>query len=246
VTATILVTGSSRGIGRAIALRAAADGYDVVVHCRSRREEADAVATQIRESGRAARVLQFDVADRAACAQVLNADVAANGAYYGVVCNAGVTADAAFPAMTDAQWDGVLRTNLDAFYNVLFPIVMPMVRRRAPGRIITLASVSGIIGNRGQVNYSAAKSGIIGATKALAVELAKRQITVNCIAPGLIETDMVAERVDGHVPMEEMLKLIPAQRVGTVDEVAAVAAFLWSAGAAYVTRQVIAVNGGMC
>lgn len=246
MTATILVTGSSRGIGRAIALRAAADGYDVVVHCRSRREEADAVATQIRESGRAARVLQFDVADRAACAQVLNADVAANGAYYGVVCNAGVTADAAFPAMTEAQWDGVLRTNLDAFYNVLFPIVMPMVRRRAPGRIITLASVSGIIGNRGQVNYSAAKSGIIGATKALAVELAKRQITVNCIAPGLIETDMVAERVDGHVPMEEMLKLIPAQRVGTVDEVAAVAAFLWSAGAAYVTRQVIAVNGGMC
>lgn len=246
MTATILVTGSSRGIGRAIALRAAADGYDVVVHCRSRRDEAEAVAMQVREAGRAARVLQFDVADRAACAEALNADVAANGAYYGVVCNAGITADAAFPAMTEAQWDGVLRTNLDAFYNVLFPLVMPMVRRRAPGRIITLASVSGLIGNRGQVNYSAAKSGIIGATKALAIELAKRQITVNCIAPGLIETDMVADLADGHLPMEDMLKMIPAQRVGTADEVAAVASFLWSAGAAYVTRQVIAVNGGMC
>ena len=242
MTATILVTGSSRGIGRAIALRAAVDGYDVVVHCRSQREEADAVATRIREMGRGARVLQFDVTDRAACAQALSADIAAHGAYYGVVCNAGITADAAFPAMTEEQWDGVLRTNLDAFYNVLFPVTMPMVRRRAPGRIITLASVSGLIGNRGQVNYSAAKAGIIGATKALAVELAKRQITVNCIAPGLIETDMV----DEHLPLADMLKLIPAQRVGSVDEVAAVAAFLWSAGAAYVTRQVIAVNGGMC
>ena len=242
MTDTILVTGSSRGIGRAIALRAAADGYDVVVHCRSKRDEADAVATQIGEAGRAARVLQFDVTDRAACAAALGADIAAHGAYYGVVCNAGITADAAFPAMTSQQWDGVLRTNLDAFYNVLFPVVMPMVRRRAPGRIITLASVSGIVGNRGQVNYSAAKAGIIGATKALAVELAKRQITVNCIAPGLIETDMV----DEQVPLEDMLKLIPAQRVGSVAEVAAVAAFLWSSGAAYVTRQVIAVNGGMC
>jgi 3-oxoacyl-[acyl-carrier protein] reductase len=242
VTATILVTGSSRGIGRAIALKAAQDGYDVVVHCRSRRDEAEAVATQVRDAGRAARVLQFDVADRAACAAALNADVMANGAYYGVVCNAGITADAAFPAMTEAQWDGVLRTNLDAFYNVLFPIVMPMVRRRAAGRIITMASVSGLIGNRGQVNYSAAKSGIIGATKALAVELAKRQITVNCIAPGLIETDMV----EAHLPLEEMLKMVPAQRVGTAAEVAAVASFLWSPGAAYVTRQVIAVNGGMC
>jgi 3-oxoacyl-[acyl-carrier protein] reductase len=242
MTSSILVTGSSRGIGRAIALRAAADGYDVVVHCRSRRDEAEAVAAQIRESARAARVLQFDVADRAACAQVLSADVAAHGAYYAVVCNAGATADAAFPAMTEAQWDGVLSTNLDAFYNVLFPIVMPMVRRRAPGRIITLASVSGLVGNRGQVNYSAAKAGIIGATKALAVELAKRQITVNCIAPGLIETDML----DGHVPMEELLKAIPAQRAGSAEEVAAVASFLWSPGASYVTRQVIAVNGGLC
>jgi 3-oxoacyl-[acyl-carrier protein] reductase len=242
MSSTVLITGSSRGIGAAIALRLAADGYDIVVHCRSRRDEAEAIANSIRELGRQARVLQFDVADRAACAKVLADDVAAHGAYYGVVCNAGMHSDAAFPAMTEEQWDGVVRTNLDAFFNVLQPLTMPLVRRRAPGRIVTLASVSGIVGNRGQVNYSAAKAGVIGATKALAVELAKRQITVNCVAPGLITTDMI----DEHVPMEEILKAIPAQRAGTPEEVAAVVSFLMSEGAAYITRQVIAVNGGLC
>jgi 3-oxoacyl-[acyl-carrier protein] reductase len=242
MTESILVTGSSRGIGRAIALRAAAAGFDVVVHCRSRRDEADAVVGEIQALGRQSRVLQFDVADRAACSQALAADVNAHGAYYGVVCNAGIHADAAFPAMTEEQWDGVIRTNLDAFYNVLQPLIMPMVRRRAPGRIVTLASVSGLVGNRGQVNYSAAKAGVIGATKALAVELAKRQITVNCVAPGLIGTEMV----DEHVPMEEILKAIPAQRAGTAEEVAAAVVFLLSQEASYITRQVLSVNGGLC
>ena len=239
---SVFVTGSSRGIGRAIALRCAADGYDVVVHCRSRREEADAVAAEIRASGKQSRVLQFDVADREACRQALMDDIGAHGNYYGVVCNAGLTADAVFPAMSEEQWDGVLQANLGAFYNVLHPLVMPLVRRRAPGRIVTLASVSGLIGNRGQVNYSAAKAGVIGATKALAIELASRRITVNCVAPGLIATDMV----DAHVPTEEILKAIPLQRAGTAEEVAAVVSFLLSEGAAYVTRQVIAVNGGLC
>ena len=242
MSGTVLVTGSSRGIGRAIAQRLARDGYDLVVHCRARRAEADAVAAEAVALGRSARVLQFDVADRETCVAQLTQDVEAHGAYYGVVCNAGLSYDTAFPAMTGEQWDSVIRGNLDSFYNVLQPLIMPMVRRRAPGRIVTLSSVSGLIGNRGQVNYSAAKAGVIGATKALAIELAKRQITVNCVAPGLIDTDMA----QGDVPVEEILKMIPMQRTGTADEVAGVVAFLMSKDAAYVTRQVIAVNGGLC
>jgi len=237
---SVLVTGSSRGIGKAIALRLARDGYDVVLHCRSQREEADAVAREIEAMGRAARVLQFDIGDRAATAAALEADIEAHGCYYGVVCNAGVARDNAFPAMSGEDWDIVLQTNLDGFYNVLNPLVMPLVQRRKPGRIVTLASVSGLVGNRGQVNYSAAKAGIIGATKALALELAKRAITVNCVAPGLIETDMTSE-----VPMEEALKMIPARRIGKPEEVAAAVSFLIGEEAGYITRQVISVNGGL-
>ncbi len=184
MTDSILVTGSSRGIGRAIALRLARSGHDIALHCRSRRDEAQAVQAEILALGRQARVLQFDVADRDACRQALEADIDAHGAYYGVVCNAGLTRDGAFPALSEDDWDQVLRTNLDGFYNVLHPVTMPMVRRRKPGRIVCITSVSGLIGNRGQVNYSASKAGVIGAAKALAIELGKRRITVNCVAPG--------------------------------------------------------------
>ncbi|URL57436.1 3-oxoacyl-ACP reductase FabG [Luteibacter flocculans] len=242
MTDTVLVTGSSRGIGRAIALNLADAGYDLVVHCRSRRDEAEAVVAEIVAKGRAARIVQFDVADRAATAAALEADVATHGAYYGVVCNAGLTRDGAFPALSGDDWDQVLRTNLDGFYNVLHPLVMPMIRRRAVGRIVCITSVSGLVGNRGQVNYSASKAGVIGAAKALAVELAKRKITVNCVAPGLIDTDML----EPEVPVEHILKAIPMERTGTPEEVAAAVRFLLSAEAGYITRQVLAVNGGLC
>ncbi|NID15356.1 3-oxoacyl-ACP reductase FabG [Luteibacter yeojuensis] len=242
MTDTVLVTGSSRGIGRAIALNLADAGYDLVVHCRSRREEAEAVQAEVAARGRNARIVQFDISDRAASAAALDADVAAHGAYYGVVCNAGLTRDGAFPGLTSEDWDQVLRTNLDGFYNVLHPLVMPMIRRRAAGRIVCITSVSGLVGNRGQVNYSASKAGVIGAAKALAVELAKRKITVNCVAPGLIDTDML----EPEVPVEQILKAIPMERTGTPEEVAAAVRFLMSPEAGYITRQVLAVNGGLC
>lgn len=239
---TVLITGSSRGIGKAIALNLAKQGYDIVVHCRSRIEEAEEVAQAVRSLGQNARVLQFDVADREKVRSILETDVEENGAYYGVVLNAGLTRDNAFPALTDNDWDSVLRTNLDGFYNVLHPIMMPMIRRRKAGRIVCITSVSGLIGNRGQVNYSASKAGIIGAAKALAIELAKRKITVNCVAPGLIDTDIL----DENVPIDEILKMIPAQRMGDPEEVAHAVQFLMDEKAGYITRQVISVNGGLC
>ena len=226
-----LVTGSSRGIGRAIALRLAKDGFAVTAHCRSGIAEARQVSSS---------VLQFDVRDRAAAKAALEADVAKNGAYYAVVINAGIARDNTFAALSDEDWDEVLDTSLDGFYNVMRPLVMPMVRARSGGRVVVLSSVSGVMGNRGQVNYSAAKAGLAGATKALAVELASRKITVNCVAPGPIATEMIAD-----APMEEMLKMVPLGRVGTPEEVAATVAFLLSDDAAYITRQVIGVNGGM-
>jgi 3-oxoacyl-[acyl-carrier protein] reductase len=240
VADTILVTGSSRGIGRAIALRLAKAGFALVIHGRSSSPALDATLADLTGAGAPARMLHFDVTDRARAAAALSADIEAYGAYYGVVCNAGIARDGAFPALTGEDWDQVLDTNLNGFYNVLQPVIMPMIRRRQPGRVITLSSVSGVAGNRGQVNYSAAKAGIIGATKALAVELASRQITVNCVAPGLIRTDMIAT-----APVEEALKMIPAGRVGEPEEVAGVVAFLMSREADYITRQVIGVNGGM-
>lgn len=239
-TRRVLITGSSRGIGLAIALRLARDGFAVTIHCRSTRNEAEAVAAGIANSGGTASVLQFDVRDRNAARMTLEEDVLEHGAYYGIVCNAGITHDNAFPALTEEDWDAVIDTSLDGFYNVLHPLTMPMVRSKRGGRIVTLASVSGVVGNRGQVNYSAAKAGLIGATKALAVELASRRITVNCVAPGLIETDMTTD-----LPINEVLKTIPMNRLGQPDEVAAAVSFLMSDEASYITRQVIGVNGGI-
>jgi len=237
---TILVTGSSRGIGRAIAMRLSEDGYGVVLHCRSRREAADEALAEIQQRNGVGRILQFDVADREDTARALKDDIAEYGAYYGVVCNAGLSRDNAFPALSAEDWDTVIQTNLDGFYNVLHPLIMPMVHRKKPGRIISLSSVSGLIGNRGQVNYSAAKAGVIGATKALAIELAKRRITVNCVAPGLISTDMLEDMI-----VDEALKMVPMRRMGEPEEVAALVSFLCSDQAGYITRQVISINGGM-
>ncbi|MBV8653210.1 MAG: 3-oxoacyl-ACP reductase FabG, partial [Alphaproteobacteria bacterium] len=187
---TVLVTGASKGIGRSIAERLAADGFGIVVHYASDHDGAAATLAAIEAKGGTGRLLRFDLADRAGCRAALEADLGAHGSYYGVVLNAGINRDNAFPALEDEDWDRVLDVDLGGFYNVLRPVVMPMVQARRGGRIVALSSVAGLVGNRGQVNYSAAKAGIIGAVKALAVELAKRNITVNCVAPGVIETQM--------------------------------------------------------
>ena len=236
----VLVTGASRGIGRAIALTLARAGFAIVINYRERRDAAEQTRARISDAGGDATFLAFDVADRAACKKALESDLAAHGSYFGVVCNAGIHADAPFPGLTDQAWDRVLRTNLDGFYNVLRPLVMPMVRARSGGRIVTITSASGMVGNRGQVNYSASKAGLIGATRSLALELAKRKITVNGVAPGLIDTDMTA-----GLPVDQIVKLIPMRRLGTPEDVAGVVGFLFSDEAAYVTGQVIAVNGGL-
>lgn len=239
----VLVTGSSRGIGKAVALRLAKDGFAIVTHAVKNAVAARETAAACAEiSGHPAQpALVFDLADRAAVAAALEADMAANGPYFGIVANAGVNADAPFPILEGEAWDKVIGTDLTGLYNVLKPVVMPMISNRIRGRIVALSSVSGIAGNRGQVNYSAAKAGIVGAVKALAVELAKRGITVNAVAPGVIETEMAAS-IEFQ---DEVKKAIPMRRFGTPEEVAGVVAFLFREEAAYVTRQVISVNGGL-
>jgi len=238
---SILVTGASSGIGKATAIRLASDGYEVAIHYGKNLQGAEQTRDTIVAASGRCRILSFDVSDTEETRSAIEADMAEHGAYYGVISNAGITRDNAFPMLAEEDWHQVIDVNLNGLYNVLHPVVLPMLRRRKPGRIVTISSVSGIMGNRGQVNYAASKAGIIGATKALAVELGKRQITVNCVAPGLIESDM-----SDALPLEQMLEAIPLRRVGQPHEVAALVAFLCSADAAYITRQVISPNGGLC
>lgn len=235
-----LVTGASGSIGRAIALRLAADGFRVALHCRSRLAEAERVRAEILQLGAEADILCFDVTDRETARACLEDTVERQGAFYGVVCNAGIHHDNAFPGLTPEEWDSVIDTSLSGFYNVLQPLIIPMARQRRGGRIVCISSVSGVVGNRGQVNYSAAKAGLIGAAKALAVELASRGITVNSIAPGLITSEMLEPEVIDHA-----LQAIPMGRVGVPEDVASLVGFLFSDAANYITRQVIGVNGGM-
>lgn len=235
----VLVTGASGGIGKAVAIACARAGYYVIAHYNHSKESAEDTISKICSEGGQGELIQFDVTDRTECRQKLEALTEKQGALWGVVSNAGITHDNTFAGLSGEEWDAVVHTNLDSFYNVVQPLVLPMCRKKA-GRIITVSSISGIMGNRGQVNYSASKAGLIGAAKALAVELASRHITVNAIAPGVIETDMIKD-----IPLDAVLPSIPMKRLGKPEEVASLAVFLLSEQAGYITRQVISVNGGM-
>lgn len=236
---TVLITGASRGIGKETALYLAKHGYSLVLHCNKNIQKLEEVQKEITQLGSESRLIQFDISDRKACNEKLLKDVEENGTYYGIVLNAGIAKDNPFPGMEDSDWDEVINTNLNGFYNVLRPVILSMIQNRK-GRIIALSSVSGLAGNRGQVNYSASKAGIIGAVKALSLEVAKRKITVNCVAPGIIETDMTT-----GLPDEMIKEYVPMKRAGSAKEVASLINYLMSEDASYITGQVISVNGGM-
>lgn len=234
----VLITGSSRGIGRETALYLAAQGYDIVLHCSKNPERLKDLEAEIAKQGVNVRSLAFDISNLEESENILKEDIEKHGIYYGIVLNAGIAKDNPFPAMENDEWYSVINTNLNGFYNVLKPLIMSLIQARK-GRIIVMSSISGEAGNRGQVNYSASKAGLIGAAKALSLELAKRKITVNCIAPGIIDTDMTAD-LD-----ESIVKQIPMKRMGEAKEVASLVNYLLSEDASYITGQVISVNGGL-
>lgn len=234
-----LVTGGSGGIGAAICRRLATDGHHVIVHANRSLDKAEAVVATIRQAGGSADAIAFDVTDRTATAAALE-KLLENGAIQILINNAGIHADAVFPGMSGAQWDSVIAVSLNGFYNVTQPLSMPMIRTRW-GRIVTITSVAGLAGNRGQVNYSAAKGALHAASKSLALELASRGITVNAVAPGIITTDMS----DGAFDADAIKQLVPMKRAGQPEEVADLVAFLASDRAAYISGQVISINGGM-
>ena len=242
MTRSVLVTGSSRGIGRAIALQLATQGFDVVLHCRSQRASAEQVREQIAGQGQSGRILQFDIADRQVAGEGIAADIEAHGAYYGVVCNAGVTADNAFPSISPEQWDRVISVNLKSCFNLTKAVMRTMLKARS-GSIVNISSVVGVQGNAGQANYAASKAGILGFTKSVALELGSRNIRCNAIAPGFIETEMTA-KLDADT-VQGWRDAIPLKRGGTPEDVANLCVFLASDMSAYITGQTLNVDGGM-
>ncbi len=237
----VIISGAATGIGKAIATKLAEDGFDLALHCNSHKDKALELKNELEEKfGVKCQVLCFNLTDTENSSKEILEDIKNNGAYWGVVSNAGITQDMPFPGMNFEDWYKVINVNLNGFFNLVNPCIMPMVRLRNGGRIVAVSSLSGVVGNRGQANYSASKAGVIGACKSLALELAKRKITVNCVAPGLIDTGMVSEEVKEHA-----LPLVPMGRMGEPKEVAATVSFLMSEGASYITREVININGGM-
>lgn len=234
-----LVTGGSGGIGAAICARLAADGHHVIVHANRGLEKAQALAEKIKASGGSAEAVAFDITDRAATAAALEALVEVAPIQI-LVNNAGIHDDAVFPGMTGEQWDRVLDVSLNGFFNVTQPLTMPMMRTRW-GRIVSVSSVAAVAGNRGQVNYAAAKGALHAASKSLALELASRGVTVNVVAPGLIATGMI----EGTFDADAVKRMVPMQRVGQPAEVAHLVAFLASDQAGYISGQVISINGAM-
>ena len=234
----VLITGSNRGIGKAIAEYLSDNGYNIVLHCSKNIERLENLKQGILAKGVNCRCLAFDVKNREEAKKVLLNDIEKNVIYYGIVLNAGIAKDNPFPAMEDDEWDDVLRTNLDGFYNVLKPLSLPLIQSRR-GRVVTLSSISGLTGNRVQVNYSASKAGLIWATKAFSREVAKRNITANCVAAGIIDTEMTE-----NIP-DEIIKQVPLKRKGSPKEVASLVNYLLSEDAGYITGQVISVNGGL-